>query len=175
MRTCRYRIVGAALLLLGLQTSLRAQRAQPTFDAQRDSSQMRTARAWRPLRIAKWSTFAASTAAVVYGFSQNRVADREYASIEQLCKDAPDQCTRTGTDTYADAALEARYQNVVTRDDHARLALTAGQLGIAASVLLFVLDLHDDAVPKDVPYEPRPLQLDVNQHGIMLRFRHRTR
>lgn len=161
------------MLLLIVPSAARAQRMEPRFDAQQDTAQQ-IHHGWTALRIAKWSTLAGSTAAVVYGFSQNRLADREYAAIEKLCEGSPDQCARTSSDTYADAALEQRYQSVVTRDRHARRALLAGQLGVAASVVLFVLDLRDAAAPGDIPYEPHGLHLDVSRKGLELQWRTRT-
>jgi len=160
----------ALLFTVAFASPLLAQRAQPTFEAG-DSVQQRAHHAWRPLRIAKWSTLGAATAAVVYGFTQNRQADREYAGIEELCIQSPEQCARNADNSYADAALEQRYQNVVTRDQHARLGLLLGQAGLVASVALFLLDLHNSAAPEDIPYEPKPFTVGAARHGVELRWR----
>lgn len=121
------------------------------------------------MRAAKWATLVSSVTAVTYGFSQSRSADRDYEEIEQLCVDAPASCARASSGTvYADANLEARYQDVVRKDDHARLALLAGQIGIAASVVLFILDLPARATPEDVPYNPHPLRFGLVADQVQL-------
>lgn len=149
--------IGYAVVLLSLcVTPLSAQRANLRFAAGQDSTAPRPT--WPVARIAKWSTLLASTGAVAYGFTQNRTADREYQEIEQLCHDTPETCTVTGDGHYTDAGLEARYQSVVRRDDRAQMALLAGQVGIAASVLLFILDLPENTTPEDIPYDPRPIR-----------------
>ena len=100
--------------------------------------------------------------------SENRSADRAYEDIERLCLDTPEACKRRlDNDAYEDAALEARYQDVVKRDDRARFALLAGQVGIAASVLLFILDLPGHPAAEDIPYNPRPLRLGLDRTGAI--------
>ena len=152
------RALPCVILLLCLASPAAAQHAQKRF-ALADST-TRSAHGWTPFRIAKWSTLALSTTAAVYGFAQNRTADREYADIERVCDETPASCTRTTENgPYSDAALETRYQSVVQRDSRARSALLAGQIGIAASVVLFVLDLPKSTSPQDIPYEPRPIRV----------------
>lgn len=158
--------IGTALLVLAvLTTPVCAQQAAVRF-APPDTA-LRVAHGWTTLRVAKWGTLAVSTAAFAYGFVQNRSADRDYTAIEQICKDTTSACERTSeTGPYKDAALEARYQSVVARDRHARDALLAGQVGIAASVVLFILDLPKSATPEDIPYNPRSFQVGI-VHGEM--------
>ena len=120
------------------------------------------------MRVAKWSVLLAATGSAAYGFAENRSADRAYEDIERLCQDSPDACKRRlDNDAYEDAALEARYQDVVKRDDRARFALLAGQVGIAASVLLFILDLPGHPAAEDIPYNPRPLRLGLDRTGAI--------
>ena len=120
---------------------------------------------WSIIRVAKWTTLLASTGAAAYGFTQNRSADREYEAIERECNATPALCTRRPeTDEYTNVALEQRYQNVVERDDRARLALLAGQLGIAASVIMFIIDLPDQTTPDDIPYDPN-LRFNLRSDG----------
>lgn len=122
---------------------------------------------WTPVRVAKWSTLGASTSALIYGFTQNRSADREYASIERMCSDNPGSCARAdNSDVFADAALEQRYQKVLRRDDRARTALVAGQLGLLASLALFIIDLPGSATPKTVPYNPKAVRFRFGFHEL---------
>lgn len=151
-----------------------AQHAQPRF-ADADTSAKHAAR-WTTLRVAKWSTLTAATGAFVYGFVQNRSADRDYADIERLCQASASSCERVSSSgPYQDATLEARYQSVLSRDRRARSALLAGQLGIAASVVLFILDLPASAAPPDIPYEPHRLDLGLQDGQLRLGGRLRFR
>ena len=120
-----------------------------------------------PLRVAKWSTLAATAAAAAYGFRTNRAADREYEAIERLCDANRSACVRIPNGAYVDAALESRYQSVLSRDHSARTALVASQIGIAAAVIMFVVDLRDDRLPDNIPFEPRSLQLVPGRDGSL--------
>ena len=61
------------------------------------------------------------------------------------------------------------------RDDRARLALLGGQLGILASVVMFIIDLPDRETPEDIPYDPKPIRFGLRRDGgaelgVRLRF-----
>jgi hypothetical protein len=144
-----------------------AQRSEQRFEVQQDTVTPAHG-GWSVVRVAKWGALLASAGTLTYGFTQNRAADREYEDIERLCQSTPAACaTKPDSDEYADPALETRYQSVVRRDDRARLALLAGQVGLAASVLLFILDLSEGSLPHDIPYDPRPLRVSVGAHTIV--------
>lgn len=153
------------LLVFLLPATLQAQEIEKRFPAQ-DSGRADVRYALRPLRIAKWTTLVASTGAAAYGFTQNRRADRDYQQLERECEAAPLSCLK-GPDgeTYANAELEARYQRIVDRDDRARLALLGGQVGIAASVIMFIIDLPDRTTPEDIPYDPKPYRVGLRRDG----------
>ena len=145
--------------------TLQAQEITDRFPAQ-DSGRVDVRYPWRPLRIAKWTTLLASGGVAAYGFSQNRIADGEYADLERECEASPVTCRKVpGGEQYADAALEQRYQQIVDRDDRAKVALLAGQLGILASVVMFIVDLPDREEPEDIPYEPKPLRIGLSRDG----------
>ena len=168
------RLLICCLLSASMSTPAMAQRAQQRFEVDRDSAV--NAPSWSVLRVAKWTTLLASTGAAVYGFTQNRVADREYEDIERLCQNEPVTCAlKPGISEYADPALESRYQSVVDRDDRARLALLAGQIGLAATVLMFILDLPNNTTPEDIPYDPRRIRLGMRDGevsvGLVIRVR----
>jgi hypothetical protein len=169
IRTIRF--IAAICALGALARPASAQRVDQRFDVQQDTiTPLRGG--WTVVRVAKWGTLFASAGTLAYGFTQNRAADREYEDIERLCQSTPAACeTKPDSDEYADPALETRYQNVIRRDDRARLALLAGQIGLAASVLLFILDLSGgDALPHDIPYDPRPLRVSVGAHTVTVGF-----
>ena len=152
-----------------------AQEINDRFPAQ-DSGRVDVRYPWRPLRIAKWSMLLIASGAAAYGFSQNRIADREYEELERECEADPPSCLQVpGSDTYADPALEQRYQDILERDDRARLALLGGQLGILASVVMFIIDLPDRETPEDIPYDPKPIRFGLRRDGgaelgVRLRF-----
>ena len=119
----------------------------------------------KPIRVAKWSTLTLSTGSLMYGYFQNRAADRDYADIERLCQNNPLSCARLNdTGPYADAALESRYQGVLRRDDRAKFALIAGEVGLLTSLALFIIDLPSGSTTKTIPYNPKALRLQLGFH-----------
>lgn len=153
-------VLGATAVFGG--SSLHAQTALPQVDS--------TARAgsWSALRVAKWTTAAGAAGAAVYGVMQNRRADEQFEQLEQVCVTETWRCVeRLPSGAYADAELEARYQDVRSLDSRARMALIAGQAGVAASVVLFILDLRNSDGPENIPYEPRTLEVRPSRDGGM--------
>ncbi|MGH7466051.1 MAG: hypothetical protein ACREK1_12795 [Longimicrobiales bacterium] len=150
-------------------TPLHAQQAAPTLNA--DTS-VEPRRGWSALRVAKWSTATAAAGTTLYGFLNNQRADAEYARLEQVCVDQPIRCeTRLPNGAYADAELEAQYQDARAIDRRARTALVAGQIGVAASVVLFILDLRNSDPPANIPYEPRTFDvMPARDGGVSLRL-----
>ena len=121
---------------------------------------------WSVLRIAKWSTLALSAGAAVYGFTLNSRADALYEDLEQACVADRVTCSlRTPAGAYQSPDLERRYQQVLDRDRGARSALLASQIGVAASVVLFIIDLRNARPPDDIIYEPQTLQVSPRRDG----------
>jgi hypothetical protein len=144
--------------------ALQAQQIEERFAQDTTRQDLRSP--WRPLRLAKWTTLLVAGGAAAYGFTQNRTADREYEQLERDCADSPVSCQKVpGSETYMNLALEQRYQKIVDRDAHARTALLAGQIGIAASVIMFIIDLPDRESPEDIPYEPKPIRVGLGRDG----------
>jgi hypothetical protein len=115
---------------------------------------------WRPLGVAKWSSAGVTLGTAVYGFRQQRRADREYEALERLCRADAERCAaRLPDGAFADPELEALYQDVAALDQRARTALVVTQVGVAASVVLFMLDLRSARGPRNIPYDPDRLQL----------------
>ena len=115
------------------------------------------------LSIAKWGTLALSGVVGAYGFSANNDAEDRYAALEQSCAQDVVRCRdRLSDGRFADADLEQQYQDVVRLDRRARVALIASQVGIATSVVLFILDLREAEAPPNIPYEP---ELSVRADG----------
>ena len=127
---------------------------------------------WSMLRVAKWTTALAAAGTAIYGFTENQRADREYERLEQVCVDEPLRCdARLPNGAYTDADLEARYQDVRAIDRRARAALVAGQIGVAASVVMFIIDLRNSSPPANIPYEPRTFEMmPARDGGVSLRM-----
>jgi len=127
---------------------------------------------WGALRISKWTALAATVGAAVYGVSTIQAADRGYEGLESACQVSPQLCKLRQTDgSYSDADFEQRYQTVLRQDRRARTALLASQLGVAATVTLFLLDLRHARGPKDIPYHPpQALELRPRPDGVELRL-----
>jgi hypothetical protein len=125
------------------------------------------------LRIAKWTSLAASAGLAAYGFKENREADRNFATLEQMCVDNRAVCERRNGPAYSDPDLESRYQKVRTLDHRSRNALLASQVGIAGTVLLFIFDLRHNRPARDIPYKPDTSALEVlpgRDGGLQLSF-----
>jgi hypothetical protein len=121
---------------------------------------------WRPVRVAKWTLAAASAGTALYGFMQNREADDAFSDLERMCQDDFGRCrNRLPGGAYADPAMEAQYQRVRSIDGRARTALVAGQVGVAASVVLFLIDLRNHQNPPNIPYEPNRLEVGAARDG----------
>lgn len=117
------------------------------------------------LRISKWTALAATAGAAAYGFSTNRTADADYAKLEELCVANRLNCARRNGEVFADVDLERRYQGVRTLDGRARTALIGSQIGVAATVVLFVMDLRHNRPARDIPYKPRTLEVVPRADG----------
>lgn len=123
---------------------------------------------WSALRVAKWTTAGLSAGAAVFGVLNNRRADDEYEQLEALCAEEASRCgERLPGGAYADAQVEAQYQEVRMLDRRARTGLIAGQIGFAASVVLFVLDLRNNDGPDNIPYDPRTIDITPARDGGM--------
>lgn len=127
------------------------------------------------IRVGKWAALAASAGLLVYGISTNDEADDRYSALEHICIDTPTRCERVpGSGALTDADLEREYQDIVSLDDRARLSLAAGQIGVLASVALFILDLPRRATGKDIPYTPPRFRAGPGEDGA-LRLEYRVR
>lgn len=116
------------------------------------------------LGTAKWAALAVSGGAAVYGFSLNSQADDIFARLEDICDDDPDRCEPRNPDgSFADEELERLYADTLARDRQARTALIVSQLTLAASVVMFILDLSNRP-PDNIPYDP-PVAVDVRTAG----------
>lgn len=115
------------------------------------------------LRLAKWGAMAVSAGASVYGFHVHGQADDAFQELQDICDQQPDRCgSRHPDGSFADTDLEGRYQQVLDKDRSARTALILAQVGLATTVVLFILDLGGNEAPPDIPFEPPKIVVGPN-------------
>jgi hypothetical protein len=156
-----------AVLVAGLATagSVEAQQLVRVLDLGQDTG--RVAPRHPVIRVGKWVTLAGAAASATYGIVANRDADDRYSGLEQLCQDDPSRCTRRSTNgPFADAALEAEYQDILRLDRRAKYSLAAGQISMAVTVVLFILDLPRGGTGEDIPYKPPRFRTDSSGRFI---------
>ena len=123
---------------------------------------LETAAASSRLRIAKWSSLFASIGTAGYGFHMNDEANRAFDDLEERCLAANLTCrARQDDGSFQDPLLERDYQRVLSIDRRARVALVAGQVGLAAAVVLFILDLGGSG-PDIIPFDPPRLRFEAD-------------
>jgi hypothetical protein len=128
-------------------------------------------RSSRRLGIAKWSTLIVSAGVGGYGFVTNDRAERAYVDLEQRCFASPEEiCRERNPDgSFVDAELEREFQEVLRMDRRARAALVAAQVGVVATVVLFIMDMGGNGLPDTIPFTPP--RLNVTPHGVGLEAR----
>jgi hypothetical protein len=159
--------LGCLLDLSGLPAQTSAARGWPQDTAPRANS-------YALARYGKWVSLGFTATAATYGILANRRADRDYAALERICRDAPARCARTPGGAFSDDALERQYQDVLRLDDRARLALIAGQVAVVATVALFIIDLPRGGSGEDIPYTPPRFQVGTDsQARLVVRYQWR--
>ncbi|HEX6937788.1 MAG TPA: hypothetical protein VF158_00140 [Longimicrobiales bacterium] len=121
----------------------------------------------RPLTAAKWATTAATAAVVVYGFTASLTADGHYDRIARLCAADAGRCRERDGGGYIDPEIARLDAEAERLDRRARVAFLASQVGVAASVALFILDLRDPGAPPNIPYAPARLRIGFAPDGAL--------
>lgn len=120
---------------------------------------------WRPLAIAKWGVLGATAVAAVYGLSASIEADGLYDRISQICASDAGRCAVLPEGGYADEEVARLDRDAHELDERARHGLLATQIGVAATLALFILDLRDGGPPPNVPYVPPQLRVGFGRDG----------
>ena len=157
-------------LAFGTAAGARAQRRADPLPASAnipvDSTRQHSPSPFRALRVAKWTVLAGAAGAGVWGFVRNDRADELYRELEQACESDRPRCRDRGPGgAYTEPLLEARYQEVRSLDRDSHRALVLSQIGVTASVVLFLLDLGNTRPPPDIPYVPRGLTVSTQRGG----------
>ena len=128
-------------------------------------------RSWAGL--AKWVSLAGTGALAGLGFAANQDAEEAFQGLEALCATDPNRCRFLNPDgSYQDPEAESLFQEVVDRDRKARAYLVGSQITLAATVVLFILDLKNDSGPDNIPYDPASLRLSVAPGEVKLAWTH---
>lgn len=126
----------------------------------------------RPMAVAKWGSLLSTAGTAVYGFAASMAADDHYARIEDACAEDVARCRISETDgRYLDPEIEEWDRQAERLDRRARVGLIASQVGVAASIVLFILDLRDTGAPPNVPYQPSRVQVGLSAIGVRLGVR----
>ncbi len=104
--------------------------------------------------VGKWLSLGVGAGLAGLGFALNNEGDDAFRELELLCLADRDACELANDGSYADPALEERYQDILGKDRGARASLVGAQLSFAVSLILFVVDFQRGEGPEDVPYEP---------------------
>lgn len=103
------------------------------------------------VRHGKWLVLAGAVAATVAGVRAHESGDDTFETLRTFCgTGAP--CLLGSDGRYRDAQAERLYQEVLSHDRAARTWLTTGQVALAGSVVLFILDLRGRGRPENEPF-----------------------
>ena len=156
------------LALLAAATPATAQQATQRFAPAEEAAPNLDGQ--RPLTVAgvaKWLTPAGSVAAAGWGLWAHGRADDRYGELEARCVAEPERCSSRGEGgVFTDPALEAEYQDILELDRQTRWALVGSQVGVLASVALFILDMgQGDDGPTIIPFDPTALRVAPARGG----------
>lgn len=118
--------------------------------------------------LGKWVSLAGTIGVAGLGFAAHNEADNRFGALEALCASDADRCRLTDEGTYVDAEAEALFRDVLDKDREARVYLVGSQIGLAATVTLFILDLKNDGGPENIPYEPETIRWHVKPGEVRL-------
>jgi hypothetical protein len=126
--------------------------------------------------VTKWVTLAASLGFGAAGVIVSRNADDLFSQLDALCSADPDDCRSRNPDgSYANPVLEQLYNDVLKKDQQARVAFVGSQVAFGASVLLFIVDFQNRGGPENEPYQPEgeaktALRLTATPGAFTLRY-----
>ncbi|MDQ3698189.1 MAG: hypothetical protein M3373_09215 [Gemmatimonadota bacterium] len=129
-------------------SALQAQRANSLRGGSGGSAD---ARAWTPVRTAKWALLAAAVSFGTFALVERGRADTAYDDLRARCLDDPALC-ELAAGRYADETSERLYVRATTADRRARVGMIGGQVTLLGSAALFIYDLREERGPADIPY-----------------------
>jgi len=99
----------------------------------------------------KWGAAALFAAATGVGLLEHQRADNAFDDLRTLCGSTA-QCTIGADGRYTDPIAEAQYQRIVSGDRAARSWFIGGQVALAGTVALFVIELLHARGSTNIPY-----------------------
>lgn len=155
-----------ALAPLSVPGTCFAQTSPPDTTQTRTVERHRIAAGPDYMRISKWTALAGGLGTAGYGFLTSLDVDDRYEELELLCASDPVRCGARAPDgSYLDPELERRYRDVLRRNRWAKRTLVAGQAGVLAGAVLFVLELRRRGPPPNIPFEPARLIFEPDGQG----------
>lgn len=165
-RRIRDVVIMATIALGWWASTARAQHAPRLF---LEETAMRSSPALsgpRPLALAKWTTLGAAATLAGLGFAASAVADDRFRTLEARCGREAGEQTPEGR--YVDPALERLREEGVEADRRAKVLLLAGQIGLVASIALFILDLSNAGPTPNIPFEPPAFRIGPSRDSGVL-------
>lgn len=150
-----------ALLLSGAFHPLTAQRREQ--DAKTPRRQVDVTSSWRRdiPHYGKWLTALGSAALVMFAQREHNRSNRDWNTLLDICRSAPDSCA-LGTDgRYVRSDAEALYQRSRAFDRRANRWLLGAQAGLLTTTALFIIDLHPGDGPENIPMAPMQVGMRI--------------
>jgi len=102
----------------------------------------------------KWFTAASVAALIVFAEQEHSRSRREWNSLLDICRSAPDACALGPDGRYVRGDAEQRYQRSRAYDRRANRWLLGAQASLLATTALFIIDLHPGEGPDNIPFAP---------------------
>lgn len=103
------------------------------------------------VRHGKWGAAALFVAATGIGLLEHQSANNAFDDLRTMCGSSV-QCTIGQDGRYADPVAEAQYQKIVSGDRAARSWFIGGQVALAGTAALFVIELLHSRGSTNIPY-----------------------
>ena len=143
----------------------------PSAVAQQPDAQTRRPWVISFAQWAKWGTLASAVGLATVAIFRNDDANDVFRGLNRFCAAAPNACFLGDDGRYVDASAEVLYNETLRIDRQARAWMVAGQLTLAASGVLFLIDLvTDDDGPRNIPFSPLEVFTTGHHTGFRIRF-----
>ncbi len=122
------------------------------------------------VRYGRWVTAAGAIALTFLAMEEHGDAERHWNRLNFICRANNAACIVGPGGGYADPTAEAEYQATVKLDRRARARLIAGQVALAVTVGLFIIDVgRGGGGPENIPIAP--LEVSVTGDGARVGMR----
>ncbi|MGH7643951.1 MAG: hypothetical protein ACREMR_00055 [Gemmatimonadales bacterium] len=125
------------------------------------------------VRYSRWVTAAGAVALTLLATQEHGRAERHWDRLNRICRADNTDCVVAADGHYADPTAEAEYQATIDYDRRARGRLVAGQIALAVTVGLFIIDVgRGGGGPENIPLAPLEVTVagDGARVGVRLAF-----